>query len=109
MSYHRTPKYERQWHAKPVVPADEQRPAPVERPDVCIRITVERFDLGEPKIHVIELRDGKRCDSHRAFVDGERWMPRIRGRVPKTAGLSVMLAAIRKGLPRRLSTRHCEE
>lgn len=109
MSYHRTPKYERQWHPKPVVPAGEQRPAPVERPDVCIRITVERFDVGEPETHVMELRAGKRRDSHRAFVDGTRWMPRIGGRVRRTIGLSLALAGIRKALPRTLSARHCEE
>ena len=111
MSYRATNKYraQRAWHPKPAVPVDEQRPVSMERPDVCIRITVERFDCGAPETHVVELRKSRRVDSYRAEFDGMRWMPRIGGRMRQTVGLSVVLAALRKAMPRRLSPRHCGE
>jgi hypothetical protein len=63
-------------------------------PGLRIRITVERFDCGEPERHVFELKEGKRIDMYRTYVDGEKW---------KHCGLSAVLAGIRKSLPRIIS------
>lgn len=63
-------------------------------PELRMRITVERFDCGEPTKHVFELKKGKRIDMYRVFVDGEKW---------KHCGLSAVLAGIRKATPRILS------
>lgn len=63
-------------------------------PDLRIRITVERFDCGDPEKHVFELKEGKRIDMYRTYVDGEKW---------KHCGLSAVLAGIRKSLPRIIS------
>lgn len=74
------------------------RPAPeypAELPCLRMRITIERMDAGHER-HVIELHRTRRCDVYRATVDGDPWI---------TAGLSQILAGIRKACPRVLSTR----
>lgn len=70
----------------------EPRPKPL--PELRMRITVERFDCGEPSKHVFELKQGKRIDMYRVFVDGVKW---------KHCGLSGVLAGIRKATPRLIS------
>lgn len=78
--------------------ARAERPAPdyfAELPDLRMRITVERFDHDEQR-HVIELRRTRRVDVYRATVDGQPWL---------TAGLSRILAGMRKALPRVASIR----
>ena len=70
----------------------EQR-API-LPELRMRITVERFDCGEPETHVFELKQGKRIDMYRVYVDGEKW---------KHCGLSAVLEGIRKATPRIIS------
>lgn len=64
-------------------------------PDLRMRITVERFDHGEQR-HVIALHRTRRVDVYRATVDGQPWI---------TAGLSRILAGVRKALPRVASPR----
>ena len=74
------------------------RPAPdyaAELPALRMRITVERFDFAAER-HVIELHRTRRVDVYRATVDGQAWL---------TAGLSAVLAGLRKALPRCASTR----
>ena len=74
------------------------RPAPdypPELPDLRMRITIERFD-GAAERHVIELHRTRRVDMYRATVDGQPWI---------TAGLSRILAGVRKACPRVLSAR----
>lgn len=74
------------------------RPAPeypAELPDLRMRITVERFDFDNER-HVIELHRTRRVDVYRVTVDGLDWM---------TAGLSSVLAGLRKALPRVASPR----
>ena len=74
------------------------RPAPdypPELPVLRMRITVERFD-GAGERHVIELHKTRRIDMYRATVDGAPWI---------TAGLSQILAGVRKACPRVLSAR----
>jgi len=68
---------------------------PAELPDLRMRITVERLDFGHER-HVIELHRTRRCDVYRATVDGAPWI---------TAGLSQILAGVRKACPRVLSPR----
>lgn len=63
-------------------------------PELRIRITVERFDAGEPEKHVFELKKSNRIDMYRVFVDGIKW---------KVCGLSSVLEGIRKAMPRILS------
>lgn len=68
---------------------------PAELPDLRMRITVERFDFAGER-HVIELHRTRRVDVYRATVDGQAWI---------TAGLSAVLAGLRKALPRVASPR----
>ena len=75
------------------------RPAPdypPPRPDLRMRITVERFDAGEPTRHVFELRRSRRIDQYRVEVDGKPWT---------VCGLSAVLEGLRKATPRMLSAR----
>ncbi len=75
------------------------RPAPdypPPLPDLRMRITVERFDCGEPTRHVFELRRSRRIDQYRVEVDGQPWA---------TCGLSLVLEGLRKATPRMLSAR----
>lgn len=77
---------------------EEPAPAyPPLRPDLRIRITVERFDCGTPIRHVFDCWDVSRIDQYRVTVDGNLWKGR--------AGLSTILAGIRKSLPRLPSPR----
>lgn len=69
-------------------------PAPL--PDLRMRITLERFDCGEPTRHVFELRRSRRIDQYRVEVDGKPWA---------VCGLSRALEALRKATPRMLSAR----
>ena len=74
------------------------RPAPsypAVLPDLRMRITVERFDFDGER-HVFELHRTRRVDTYRVTVDGRAWM---------TAGLSTVLAGIRKSCPRVMSPR----
>lgn len=68
---------------------------PADLPDLRMRITVERLDFGHES-HVIELHRTCRIDVYRATVDGRPWI---------TAGLTQVLAGIRKACPRVLSPR----
>lgn len=68
-------------------------PSPL--PDLRMRITIERFDAGEDR-HVFELRKARRIDQYTVYVDGRLW---------RVAGLSGVLAGLRKATPRLLSTR----
>ena len=70
----------------------EKRPMPLK--ELRMRITVERFDFDEPEKHVFELKQGKRIDMYRVFVDGEKW---------KHCGFSAVLEGIRKATPRIIS------
>ena len=102
MTYLRTAKYSadrlramkigKDW-ARLARPAPDY-PAPV--PDLRMRITVERFDPGVTGQHVFELRRCRRIDQYAVMVDGKPW---------RVAGLSAVLAGIRKASPRRLSDR----
>lgn len=65
-------------------------------PDLRMTITVDRHDTQPQQHHVIELHNTRRVDVYRATVDGQEWI---------TAGLSMILAGIRKGLPRMQSAR----
>ena len=72
-----------------------ERPAPdypAPLPELRMRITVERFDFGADS-HVFELRRTNRVDTYAVTVDGEPWV---------RAGLSVVLAGLRKACPRVL-------
>lgn len=78
-----------------------ERPAPeypAELPDLRMRITVERFDIGVEQ-HVFTLRRTLRVDVYEVFVDGRPWA---------RCGLSGVLEGLRKACPRRLSTRAVE-
>jgi hypothetical protein len=68
---------------------------PPELPDLRMRITIERLDIGAER-HVIELHRTRRIDMYRATVDGAPWI---------TAGLSQILAGVRKACPRLISPR----
>lgn len=68
---------------------------PAELPDLRMRITIERLDFGREK-HVVELHRTRRVDVYRATIDGQPWI---------TAGLTQVLAGIRKACPRVLSPR----
>lgn len=69
------------------------------RPALRMRITVERFDCGEPIRHTFEFHDTPRVDQYRVTVNGQPWQRRI--------GLSRALAGIRTALPRLPSERAC--
>lgn len=104
MSYRRTKSYSAERLRAMQSSRDRSRmagPAPTyppALPDMRIRITVERFDHGEQR-HVIELHRTGRVDVYRATVDGQPWL---------TAGLSRLLAGLRKALPRVTSPRAIE-
>ena len=99
--YRRTRKYAATCQAAMQAGRDAARMArpapdyPPELPDLRMRITVERLDFGHER-HVIELHRTRRCDVYRATVDGAPWI---------TAGLSQILAGVRKACPRVLSPR----
>jgi len=101
MPYRRTRKYdaERQRRAQATRERNRlERPAPdypAELPDLRMRITVERMDFGR-EVHVFELRRTRRVDVYAVTVDGAPW---------RCAGLSAVLAGIRKAYPRVLSAR----
>lgn len=69
---------------------------PLALPDLRMTLTIDRHDVTPPQHHVVELHSTRRVDVYRATVDGKPWI---------TAGLSSILAGIRKGLPRMLSAR----
>jgi hypothetical protein len=99
--YRRTRKYTATRQAAMQAGRDAARmtgPAPEyppELPDLRMRITIDRMDSGAER-HVIELHRTRRCDVYRATVDGQPWI---------TAGLSQILAGVRKACPRVLSPR----
>ena len=101
MTYRRTRKYDEQ--RRRAIQAGRERarmqceaPAcPVELPPLRMRITVERFDFA-PETHVFELRRTRRVDVYTVTVDGQPWC---------RAGLSAVLAGIRKACPRVASPR----
>lgn len=101
MPYRRTRKYvaERQRRAQSTRERNRlERPAPdypAELPDLRMRITIERMDFGR-EVHVFELRRTRRVDVYAVTVDGAPW---------RCAGLSAVLAGIRKAHPRVLSAR----
>lgn len=68
---------------------------PAELPELRMRITVERFDFGSER-HVFELRRTSRVDVYAVTVDGQPW---------QRAGLSAVLAGLRKACPRVASPR----
>ena len=100
--YRRTRKYSaaRQaamQHARAQTRMAEPAPDyPAELPQVCMRITVERFDLAQPERHEFELRKTNRVDVYAVLVDGQPW---------KHAGLTAVLEGLRKACPRVMSTR----
>lgn len=102
MAYRRTRKYTTERLAAMKAGRDRarmERPAPdypEPLPDLRMRITVERFDAGEPTRHVFELRRSRRIDQYRVEVDGKPWT---------VCGLSRVLEGLRKATPRRLSDR----
>jgi hypothetical protein len=102
MAYRRTRKYtaERMAALKDGNDAARMaRPAPdypQPLPELRMRITVERFDSGTPEVHVFTLKRSRRVDQYRVEVDGQPW---------RVAGLSLVLAGLRKATPRRLSNR----
>ena len=68
---------------------------PAVLPDLRMRITVERLDFGAES-HVFELHKTSRVDVYDVTCDGKPWI---------TAGLSSVLAGIRKACPRVMSHR----
>lgn len=82
--YRRTTKYQ----------VAREREYPPELPDLRMRITVERIDVGG--VHVFEMHKTRRVDLYRVTVDGKPW---------KTCGLSKVLEGLRKATPRVLSQR----
>lgn len=102
MPYRRTRKYSAARLAAMKAGKDAERLArpapdyPPVLPDLRMRITVERFDAGEPTRHVFDLRRSRRIDQYRVEVDGTPWA---------VCGLSRVLEALRKATPRMLSAR----
>ena len=93
--FRKTEKYSRMGRASVAArAAARNNPRSPLLPDLRLRITVERFDAGEPTHHVFELKRGKRIDMYKVFVDGVPW---------KHCGLSAVLAGIRKATPRLIS------
>lgn len=76
---------------------EEREPttAPVDLPELRMRITVERMDFGS-EVHVFELRRTRRVDVYAISVDGKPW---------KCGGLTAALEGLRKACPRVLSVR----
>jgi hypothetical protein len=101
--YRRTAKYtkRREWHPRPDVPVEDQRPAQWKPPHLRRRITIEDFDGTEPRAHVVELFRTSRIDSYRAVIDGQEWKPRI--------GWSRVLDGLRRAMPRLASPNHFGE
>ena len=101
MPYRRTKKYSAQRLEAMRRGKDRarmERPAPdypPDRADVCLILTVQRVEFGEPP-RVFELRKSRRCDSYNVFVDGEFW---------RKAGITRVLEGVRKACPRVLSQR----
>lgn len=102
MTYRRTKRYsaerlramrEGKDRARMARPAQERAP---ELPDLRMRITVERFDVGDDSRHVFELRRSRRIDQYRVYIDGQPW---------RVVGLSGVLEGLRKATPRLLSER----
>ena len=102
MTYRRTKKYTaerlramREGKARACLarPAKERAP---DLPEMRLRITVERFDVGLPSTHVFTLLRSRRIDQYRVLVDGQPW---------RVVGLSAVLEGLRKATPRRLSER----
>jgi hypothetical protein len=108
--YRRTVKYakRREWHPRPDVPVEYQRPAQWKPPHLRRRITIEDFDGPEPRAHVVELFRTARIDSYRAVIDGQEWTPIIGGCARKTVGWSLVLDRLRRAMPRLASPRHAE-
>lgn len=73
----------------------QRKPRPTDLPELRMRITVERFDFGT-EAHVFELRRTRRVDVYAVSIDGKPWA---------CAGLSVVLAGLRKACPRVASPR----
>lgn len=101
MPYRRTKKYsaerlramrEGKARARMDRPAQERAP---DLPELRMRLTVERFDSGFER-HVFELRRTRRVDVYAVTIDGKPW---------RNAGLSAVLAGLRKACPRALSPR----
>lgn len=99
--YRRTAKYQAQCRSLDRARArrDELRQAgdapdyPADLPELRVVIEVTRLDVGpEPEKHRFELYRTSRVDCYRVMVDDELWLPR--------AGLSRVLAGIRKAMPR---------
>jgi hypothetical protein len=57
-------------------------------------IEITDFDSGEPIVHKLELYKTDRIDSYDVYVDGVIWKKRI--------GCSLILAGIRKAMPRKV-------
>lgn len=74
-------------------PAHDRAP---ELPELRMRITVERFDAGQPSRHVFELLRSRRIDQYRVVVDGTPW---------RVTGLAGVLEGLRKACPRLSSPR----
>lgn len=95
--YRRTRKYQAR-HQRQQLTQEDQRPATWQPTHLRRRITIDDFDSGELRTHVVELYRTTRIDSYRAVVDGVEWQPRI--------GWSRVLDGMRRALPRLLSARH---
>jgi len=102
MTYRRTRKYSAERLRAMQAGRDRARMArpapdyPPELPDLRMRITVERFDVGTSTRHVFDLRRSRRIDQYRVEVDGVTW---------RVCGLSGVLEGLRKATPRMLSAR----
>lgn len=100
--YRRTKKYSAERLAAMQQGRDRARLArpapdyPQPLPELRMRIVVERFDTGAVERHEFELLRSRRIDQYRVVIDGTPW---------RVAGLSAVLAALRKAMPRRLSDR----
>lgn len=101
--YRRTAKYakRREWHPRPEVAPEDQRPAQWQPPHLRRRITIEDFDGADPRTHVVELYRTPRIDSYRAVIDGQEWKASV--------GWSRVLDGLRRALPRLASPRHFGE
>ena len=101
--YRRTRKYDAARQRRAQATRERNRidgPAPAypaELPELRMRITVERLDFGR-ECHVIELHRTRRVDVYAVTIDGHPW---------RCAGLSAVLAGIRKACPRVASPRAC--
>ena len=102
MAYRRTRKYsaariEAMARGKAKVRLEREAPDyPPALPNLRIRIIIERFDPGAAGVHIFDLWRTNRVDTYRVTVDGKPW---------GNAGLSAVLAGLRKATPRMLSER----